>query len=164
MKEPINFKTSNGYCHLVDDAIILNYDPNSLEPSSEFESKAWFELVIVSFIILLVIVLITVSIVTKDYFKLTIFALNGLLLINWPVLRYLRLSNESRIKVASITEVKYRVSWLGRKRGHFDIKFKNERGRRRIRILKMPHFENDASKEIIKGKEIFSNLGVLAED
>lgn len=84
-------------------------------------------------------------------------------MINWPTLRYLRLSNESRIKVASINEVKYRVTWLGRKRGQFDIKFRNERGKRRIRIVKMPHFENNASIKIKKAKDVFNQLGVLLE-
>ena len=163
MKEQIKFKTNNGYCHLVGDAIILNYDPDSLEPSSELENKAWIELVIVSFIIFLVIALIAVSIATKDYFNLIIYILTAVLWINWPILRYLRLSNESRIEVDSITEVKYRVSWRGRKQGHFDIKFRDERGGRRIRILKMPHFEDNSSLEIKKAKDIFDQLNVLTE-
>lgn len=164
MTDPPKFRTNNGYCHLKHDEIILNYEANSLEPSSELEGKAWIELVIVAVMILLVLILITASILKKDYFNLFLYTLIALLWINWPILRFLRLSNESRIKVNSISEVKYRVSWMGRKRGHFDIKFRNERGRKRIRIIKMAHFENHASEDIKKAKEIFNQLGVLKED
>ena len=164
MKEPIKFKTSNGYCHLTDDAIILNYDANSLEPSSALEGKAWIELVIVSFIIFLVISLIVWSIATKDYSKLIVYIILAISWINWPILRYLRLSNESNIKIARISEVKYRITKLGRKRAYFDVKFKDAKNRRKIRVIRMPRFENNASEEIKIGKEIFRQLGVLSED
>lgn len=163
MKEPIKFKTSKGYCHLVDDAIILNYDGNSLEPSSELEGKAWIELVIVSVIIFIIISLIATSIATKDYFNLIICIIIAFNFINWPILRQLRLSNESNIKVAAISEVKYRITKLGRKRAYFDVKFRDAKNRRKIRVIRMPRFENNASGEIKTAKEIFRQLGVLTE-
>jgi hypothetical protein len=163
MTDHPKFQTHNGYCHLKQDEIVLNYEANSLEPSSELEGKAWVELVIVSVMIFVLILFFTFTIVTKNYSNLLLYSFIAFSFLNWPMLRYLRLSNESRIKVAAVSEVKYRISKLGRKRGYFDVKFRNEKGRKRIRIIKMARFENHASEEIKKAKEIFNQLGVLKE-
>jgi len=155
------FRTNNGYCHILDDEIVLNYQQDSIEPSNRQEKIGLIESIVVSVLVLIIVFGLIANIVERDYLGILLTIGTSVLLINWPIKRLVRISNEAKIKLKSISNIEYKTRKLGKTYGYFDVSFVNNSNKKKIRVIKMPRFENNGGSEIKKAKEIFKTLQLI---
>jgi len=157
------FKTKNGYCHILDDKILLTHkDFLSNIDDIKTENNIQRTLFIYSVFGLICFLNVYFKAIDKDWFFFSFYLIGGVIL-TYSIFRSLKLTDSPTIERDKIKNITFVPAKKYLTRSFFKIDFEQNTGKIKTRLVMLPGSLNDGSKETDKALEIMRNTGLLKQ-
>jgi hypothetical protein len=132
------FKTKTGYCHILDDKIVLTRDGIIGDIAEVTVGRNIFQVLVLYGLISIGLIYVAIeNFIKHDYFLAIIFILLVAYLI-YGILSSLNNSATPVIDRQSIKEIKFKKGMVGLTRTRFEVYFKDANGKIKKRLIMLP--------------------------
>ena len=138
MSETKTFRTKTGYCHILEDKIVLTKDAEPGDISSlSIKNTILSVLIFYGILAIGLIAVIIKAILTKEYGIAIFFSVIPILLI-YSIIASLNNSTTPIIERKSIQKVFFKKGTFGISRTRFEVYFLDEKGKTKCRLIMLP--------------------------
>ena len=155
------FKTKTGYCHVLDDRILLTRE-DLISNIADIKPENNIQRTLFIYSIFGIICFLNVYFKAKDQdWALFSFYLTGAIIITYSIIRSIKLSDSPIIERDKIKNITFIPAKKYLTRSYFKIDFEQQTGKIKSRLVMLPSSLNDGSKETDKALEIMRHSGLL---
>jgi len=160
METELKFKTKTGFCHILNDKIILT-NTSKIEDLKELSSKNNIYKVLIPYFIISIFTCYTTykHYKNENWWYFGIFCILSVLFI-YSVIRSLKLSSTPIIDIKKIKEIEFKPAIKFLTRSYFKIKFEEKDGKKKTRLIMLPGSLSNGSSETKKALTIMKNSGL----
>ena len=155
------FKTKSGYCHVLDDKLVLTRDGPIGDLAQLTTGDNIYRLIITHVLLTLVLIyLIYRNYQKEEWFSLTVFSAAALFMI-YSIITSLNKSATGEIMRDRISKITFQPEKKGITRAYFKVHFKDNNGKMKIRLIMLPGSLSGGKEEAEKALNIMRNAGLM---
>lgn len=161
MEHRESFKTSRGYCHVLSDRIIFTKAKKPTDTNTISSNYILTTLLVIYGLISIFLLYKAYLNYQSENWLLVVLFLVGVAYLVYEISRSINYSTTEMIKRDAIINIAFRPVKPFVRRSHFRIKFKNEKGKEKTRLIILPRSFKFTEKDTKKAMRVMKRSGLI---